>query len=269
MISLSSCIYLGNVVHHRLVPKEHRFSYNVFSLCLNVDEIDELSRRLTWFSRNRINLVSFYDADLGCKSSESVAVYVRRTLQEAGFGDCGGRVMLLCYPRVLGYVFNPLSVYFCYRSDGSLGVIIYEVSNTFAERKSYIIPIAGSAEALVEQTCAKEMYVSPFTNARGRYEFRVRPPGDNVQVGVNYLNQDVLVLATSFAGTRRRALNDATLVGVLARYPLMTLKVIAAIHYEAARLFLKGVPVVDRFTSPKFSTTVVDLAKQEPANASK
>ena len=268
MTTLSSCIYTGTVVHHRLAPKHHRFAYNVFSLCLDVDQIDRLDRKLKWFSRNRTNLVSFHDADFGAASSETVAAHARRILHQAQLDDSASHIMLLCYPRILGYVFNPLSVYFCYRDDHRLGAIIYEVSNTFAERKSYVIPVADGAAGLVEQACAKEMYVSPFTSASGRYAFRVRPPAGHVQVGVDFLSRDALVLATSFMG-QRRDLNDRTLLGLLARYPLMTLKVIVAIHYEAARLFLKGVPVVDRFSSPKFSTTVVELSKREPANASK
>ena len=267
MTTLSSGIYTGKVMHHRFAPKAHRFTYNVFSLCLDVDQIDELNSNLRWFSRNRTNLVSFHDADFGCKSSDTVACHARRTLREAQLADCGGRILLLCYPRILGYVFNPLSVYFCYREDHSLGAIIYEVSNTFAERKSYIIPVTGDAAPLVEQACAKEMYVSPFTSANGRYEFRVHPPAQNVHVGVDFHSRGARVLATSFAG-HRRALNDSSLLKLLARHPLMTLKIITAIHYEAARLFLKGVPVVDRFSSPKFSTTVVGPSKREPLNAS-
>ena len=163
---LSSSIYEGTVVHKRLTPRQHGFSYRVFALCLDVDEIDDVARRLRFFSRNRRNLLSFRDTDLGAAGPEPVAAKVRALLENCHLSDCAARIELVCYPRLFGYVFNPLSVYFCRKADGTVGAVIYEVSNTFGERKSYVIPVP-TCSSVISQDCAKEMYVAPFTGSDG------------------------------------------------------------------------------------------------------
>lgn len=263
MSTWSSCAYAGRVVHRRITPKRHQFAYRVFALCLDVDEIDGLDDVLRWFSRNRTNLVSFWDRDHGASDGATVGDHAREVLSSAGLGHAAARIELLCYPRMLGYAFNPLSVYFCHDSAGNLGAIIYEVSNTFRERKSYVIPVRSSDQAgMVVQECAKEMYVSPFTAREARYGFRVTGPGERVHVGIDLHEEDAVVLMTSFSGVRR-PLDDASLLRLVARHPLMTFKVVAAIHFEAARLWLKGVPLAERHTSAPYSFTVVKLNPQE------
>ena len=253
---LSSSIYEGTVVHKRLTPRQHGFSYPVFALCLDVDEIDDVARRLRFFSRNHRNLLSFRDTDLGAAGPESVAVKVRTLLESCHLSNCAARIELVCYPRLFGYVFNPLSVYFCRKADGTVGAVIYEVSNTFGERKSYVIPVP-TGSSVISQDCAKEMYVSPFTGADGHYGFHCIAPEERVVLGVNFREGGRPVLKTHFRGNRR-PLTDATILSLLARHPLMTLKVMGAIHVEAARLWAKGVPLVTRHASPAYSFTLVD-----------
>jgi hypothetical protein len=265
MSALASCLYEGAVVHKRLTPRQHAFSYRVFALCLDVDEIDLLDRRLRLFSRNRPNLLGFRDADLGAAGPESVADKARRLLDRCGLGSSGARIELVCYPRLLGYVFNPLSVYFCRDASGTVGAVIYEVSNTFSERKSYVIPING-ATGLISQACAKEMYVSPFTGATGQYGFHCIAPSDRLVIGVNFREAGQPVLKTHFRG-ERKPLTDNALAGAIARHPLMTLKVISAIHFEAFRLWAKGVPVVTRHASPAYSVTIVDRPLRTQSHA--
>jgi hypothetical protein len=265
MTGLASCVYEGTVVHKRLVPREHGFAYRVFALCLDVDEIDEVARRLRLFSRNGGNLLSFRDADLGPGGAEPAAVKARRLLGLCGLSGCGVRIDLVCYPRLLGYAFNPLSVYFCRNDEGAVGAVIYEVTNTMGERKSYVIP-ATPANGAIAQACAKEMYVSPFTAPSGHYGFHCVPPGERIVIGVNFREAGRPVLKTHFRG-ERRGLSDKAILGLVARYPLMTLKVIGAIHYEAARLWAKGVPVVTRHSSPAYSFTIVDQTYRNPTHA--
>ena len=176
MTALMSCLYQGTVVHKRLTPRPHGFSYRVFSLCLDVDEIDTVARQCRLFSRNRANLLSFHDADHGAGDGQCVGDHVRAALTNGGLAAWGARIQLLCYPRILGFVFNPLSVYFCHDAEGRLGAIVYEVSNTFRERTSYMIPVESGTDGVVQQRCDKEMSVSPFTAHRGHYGFHVRPP---------------------------------------------------------------------------------------------
>lgn len=256
MSELVSCLYEGSIVHKRLMPRPHAFSYRVFALCLDVDEIDLLDQRLRFFSRNRRNLLGFHDADLGAGGTEPVSQKARRLLDQCGLQTWGARIELVCYPRLLGYTFNPLSVYFCRDSSDVLGAIIYEVSNTFGERKSYVIPTNGAADTL-SQTCAKEMYVSPFTGASGQYGFHCIAPSGRVVIGVNFREAGQPVLKTHFRG-ERRPLSDRAIASVVARHPLMTLKVMGAIHFEALRLWAKGVPLVTRHVSPAYSFTIVD-----------
>lgn len=267
MSAQSSCLYIGRVVHQRVKPRRHRLDYRVFSMCLDVDEIDQLARELPIFSRNRFNWASFHDRDHGAGDGTPVARHARELLAEAGLARFGARIRLLCYPRILGYVFNPLSVYFCEDEHGLLGGVVYEVNNTFAERKSYVIPVERSPdEAIVRQTCAKELYVSPFTHAHGRYSFNIRPPSttdDEVLVGIVLHDTTGAVLNARFAG-RRQPLASSTLARALLRHPLMTLKVVGGIHLEAARLWAKGVPLVPRHVSPAYSYTVVAPVPDTP-----
>lgn len=259
MSGATSFLYVGKVVHQRVRPRRHRLSYSVFSMCLDIDHIDAVASTVRGFSRNRFNWASFHDRDHGAGDGVPVGDHVRGVLAAAGLARFGERVQILCYPRILGYVFNPLSVYFCSAGDEAPGVIVYEVNNTFGERKSYVIPVALGGGPVVRQSCVKEMYVSPFTNAEGRYTFSIRPPGENVDdvfVGITLHDEHGAVLNARFQG-RRTPLTSGGLWAALVAHPLMTLKVVGGIHLEAARLWTKGVPLVPRHVSPRYSLTVV------------
>ena len=262
MTAFQSCAYVGVVGHTRVRPTRHAFSYKVFSLALDVDAIDQLTKSMWLMSRNRWNILSFCDRDHGSGDGTFVADHVRQLLVGAGLPGAGESITLLCYPRILGFVFNPLSVYFCRDRHGSLSVIIYEVSNTFNERKSYIIPVA-QASASIEQTCAKEMYVSPFTPRDGMYRFRIEAPAEEVFIGVDFYDEETPVLKTFFRGKRRK-MTANSFARMLLTHPLMILKVLGGIHLEAARLWWKGVPLVARHTSPKFSFSVIQPTKRAP-----
>ena len=266
MTAFRSSIFAGSVTHKRLTPRRHGFTYRVFALSLDVDEIDRLDGELRYFSRDRRNLVSFFDADVGDSGPERVGSKVRRLLRDAGLMPFGKSVTLVTYPRLLGYVFNPLSVYFCRDDGGHLGALIYEVTNTFGERKSYLVETSGESGGAVAQACMKELYVSPFTAAEGTYSFHVLPPDDHVVIGVAFREGRQPVLKTHFRGVRV-PLSDAAIVRMLARHPLMTFKVIGAIHYEAARLWAKGVPIVQRHASPSYSFTIVRTQQQDVKHA--
>jgi DUF1365 family protein len=254
-VSTGAELVTGEVVHARLRPRPHRLSYRVFSVLLDVDEIDAVAARCRLFSRNRWNVVSFHDADYGARDGRPVAEQARENFRNAGLEDATARIELLAYPRVLGYVFNPLTVYFGYDRRGELIGLIYEVTNTFGERTSYVVEPGVAHDGVYAHGCGKEMYVSPFTPAAGRYAFRVRPPaGGDVLVGVALHDGEGALLRTHFRG-RPEPFDDRHLLTALARHPLMTLKVITAIHWEALRLYAKGVPVVRRHRSPRYSVS--------------
>ena len=238
-MTVTSAIYRGTVVHDRRRPKRHHFRYRVFSLLLDLDELPALDRRSRLFAHNRWGPLSFYDADHGPTTGVPLRPWVEARLAEAGLTPDGGPIRLLCYPRIFGYVFNPLSVYFCFRRDGSLAAVLYEVCNTFRERHTYVIPVTASDRAVIRQRCAKALYVSPFIGMEAQYNFRVVPPGDGVNIVIRQEDVEGLLLAASFQGSRS-PMTDRMLLRCLAAFPLLTVKIIAAIHWEALRLWIKG-----------------------------
>ncbi len=234
-------------MHARLKPMGHRFSYRVMSLLIDLDRLAEADRQSPLFGVNRAALYSFHEADHGGRDGSSLRAYVQTCATERGIDLTDGRVLLLCYPRLLGYTFNPLSVYFCYRADGELALLIYEVRNTFGDIHPYVLPVtsANISDAGVRQQQDKLFYVSPFIEMAMRYHFRVRPPDARVQLRILETDREGPLLAATFNGSRR-ALNTKELLRAFFALPLVTLKIMAAIHWEALRLWLKGARLVPR-----------------------
>ncbi|HEV2675455.1 MAG TPA: DUF1365 domain-containing protein [Aliidongia sp.] len=248
-------IYFGDVMHRRLGTVRHRFTYRVFSILVDLDRLETLGRRLQLFSYNRPNLFSFHDRDHGPRDGSSLRPWVEEHLAAAGLKHAwGGRIRLLCFPRLWGYVFNPLSVFFCEAPDGQLAAILYEVSNTFGERHCYLEPVRPGSEGIVEQACAKRFYVSPFIELEGDYRFRVLPPAERLMVAIRQRAKDGQTLHAILSG-KAATFDDRTLVRALLRYPLMTVKVMAAIHWEALRLWRKGAKFQARPALPPVEIT--------------
>ena len=252
---LASALYTGTVMHRRVRPVLHRLSYRVFSLLLDLDELPALDARLRFFSHNRAGLLSFHDRDHGPGDGRPLRPWIERQLGDAGI-EAGGPLRVLCFPRILGFVFNPLSVWFCHRRDGALAAILYEVNNTFSERHFYLIPCGEKDGAVVRQHCAKEFYVSPCMDMAMSYDFRIRPPDQSVSVSIRQTDAEGAVLFASLAA-RRSDLTDTSLLAAYLRHPLMTFKVVAGIHWEAFRLWRKGVGLRARPPRPDHLVSVV------------
>ncbi|MGA7195561.1 DUF1365 domain-containing protein [Roseiarcus sp.] len=245
---LRSSLYVGSVFHRRLMPKPHRFRYRLFWLLIDLEELDHLDRRLKVFSHNRFNLFSLFERDHGDGGASSLRAQAQELLAANGIDTGGGPIRLLCMPRTLGYDFNPISVYFCARRDGALAALIYQVHNTFGERHSYVLPVAD-AQGAVRQACAKTFLVSPFLPMGLRYEFHVSPPGETLTVAIRASGPDGVVLRAALAGERRE-LTDAALMKAGLSAPLEAMKTTAAIHWEALRLWAKGVAYLGREGGP-------------------
>jgi DUF1365 family protein len=249
-----SAFYAGHVMHYRTRPKQHRLRYRIFYLLIDLAELDTLASTLRLFSRNRFNLFSFHDRDHGDGSGRSLAEQVHHQLRIADI-EADGPIRLLTLPRMLGYVFNPLSVYFCHRRDGSLAAILYEVTNTFRQRHNYLIPVAAGSGRVVRQTSGKSLYVSPFLSGDIRYSFTVLPPGERISVSVTGCDLDGPLIFAKLSGSRQ-IITDRVLARAFLVYPLLTLKVMLGIHWEALLLWLKGIRLLHRPPAPARSTTV-------------
>lgn len=260
----AAALYFGDVMHARLRPRHHRFTYRVMSLLIDLDQLDQAGQQSFLFGINRGKLYSFHEIDHGKRDGSSLRAYAQASAAAHGIDLAGGRVLLLCYPRLLGYVFNPLSVYFCYRADGSLALMIYEVRNTFGEINPYVLPVRPSelTDAGLRQAQDKTFYVSPFIDMAMRYDFRIVPPGNEVKLRILESDLEGPVLAATFLG-RRRALSSTVLLHAFVSLPLVTFKIFAAIHWEALRLWLKGIALAPRPDRPRPQGSNTGLASRD------
>lgn len=232
----------GTVMHARFKPRSHRFAYKVACILVDIGQLDRVAKASALFSIGRFNLFSFYETDHGEKSGGGLRGQIADLLTPCGIDLTGGRVLLLCYPRVLGYVFDPLSVYYCYDRTGALVAAIYEVRNTFGDKHTYVAPVVAGelTQAGLRQERDKLFYVSPFLDMNMRYRFRLLPPGETVAVRILETDPEGPIMAAAFHGPRKD-LTTGALLGAFLRLPLMTAKVMAGIHWEALKLWLKGV----------------------------
>jgi uncharacterized protein len=243
----AAALYVGDVMHARLKPVGHRFSYRVMNLLIDLDRLGIADGQTPLFGVNRRALYSFHEADHGMRDGSSLREYAQRCAAEHGIDLTGGRVLLLCYPRLLGYAFNPLSVYFCQRASGELALIIYEVRNTFGDIHPYVLPVERGdvSPAGIRQQQDKRFYVSPFIEMATRYHFRLVPPKDRIKLRILETDSEGPLLSATFNG-HRRTLTTKELLRSFVALPAVTVKIVAAIHWEALRLWLKGVRLVPR-----------------------
>ena len=262
-MSSRSAIYAGRVSHQRLRPLRHRLSYRVFSLLLDLDEVPALAQRLRWFSADRFNLFSFHACDHGDGSATPLRMQIEQELAKAGLAP-GGRIELLCTPRMLGHQFNPLSVYFCHKPHGELQALVYEVHNTFGERHSYLIPLRETVQPgqTIVQHCAKAFHVSPFLGMDMQYEFRTQAPHEGgLSLSINTRDAEGPMLVAHYAA-KPQPLSDAALLRLCLTHPLIGLKVVAAIHWEALRLWFKKAPLYRH--KPASGATYTLVQSKEP-----
>jgi len=239
MSTFKSCIYSGFVTHRRFKPKRHFFSYKIFSLLIDLNEIKNLGRKINFFSYNKFNILSFYDIDHGPRDGSSLISWVKKILQESNISIGEGTIKLLCFPRFFGYVFNPLSVFYCYDENLNLKAVLYEVKNTFNEQHTYVFPVSSTSNLILHK-CDKKFYVSPFIEMKTFYNFRLLKPKDVINIFIKQTDSNGALLTACQIG-KRMELNSKNLLYQFLGHPLMSFKVILAIHFEAFRLWLKGI----------------------------
>jgi DUF1365 family protein len=222
----------------------HRLKYSVYSLLFDLDEIDELCRTIPILSHNRFNLVSIHDRDFGPRDGSDLRRWFEASADAAGVSFDGGRISLLAFPRILGYAFNPITVWFGHSLEGRLTVVIYEVHNTFGQSQTYVAAVPDPDEnphgKLPTHSFDKVLHVSPFFDTEGRYRMTMTPPGERYSVTIDYRDRNGERLLTASQVGERRSLTTWTLVRQFLTKPLLTLKVIGGIHAEAFKLWRKG-----------------------------
>lgn len=261
-----SAIYNGSVVHRRLKPKNHLLKYRVFSLLLDLDELEMIDKDSTPLSINRFGFLSFYERDHGDGRATGLKLWASEQLSKINIDGRNIRVRVLCYPRFIGYVFNPLTVFFCETNGGETIAILYQVKNTMGENHTYVIPIEKNTEQPFKHGCDKAMYVSPFTPMNSSYAFSIIPPNEDVCVSIQQSDEDGPILNASFTG-KYAALNAANLRRAVIRHPLMTLKVIAGIHLEAFKLWRKGVPFFRHTPQPNGNISIINNTNKETSQS--
>ena len=239
----NSNIYEGKVIHKRFKPKYHFFKYNVFSLFLDLDEINLIQKKIKIFSNNSFNILSFYDKDHGPRDGSDLKAWVIENLKSNNIQFENIKVKLLCYPRIFGYVFNPLSIFFVYDNHSKIIAILYEVKNTFGEQHTYIFKV--NDEKIITNSCEKKFFVSPFIEMKSKYSFRILKPEKTLSVIIDQSDMEGKLLYASQDGVAKEINNKNMLISYIS-HPLMTFKVIAAIHFEALKLWLKGVKLVKK-----------------------
>lgn len=248
-------LFLSRVMHARVRPVRRRFTYRVFSLFIDIDDPQAATHDCAILSYDRFNILSFRARDHGRRDGSPLRSYVEDALQRAGLALRPDAIRLLCFPRLWGFVFNPLSVFYCYRR-GRLAAVVYEVNNTFGDSHAYVACIEPD-QAVARHEADKTLYVSPLIGMQGRYDFALRDPRERLSLAIRETGPEGLVLTAVQTG-ERRPLSTREAVKAVLRHPLMTIKVVAAIHIEALRTWLGGARYVAR---PVAAAPAVSLAR--------
>ena len=234
---METCIYKGFVSHKRFKPVKHFFLYKTFSILFDLNELHDLHNKISLFSFNKFNIFSFYNKDHGERDGSNLSKWVKFHLKNYHLNFEVSKIKLLCFPRILGYVFNPLSIFYCYDKN-KLRAILYEVKNTFNEQHTYVFSVNENSK-IISQHCDKKFYVSPFIEMNTTYNFRLTEPKESLKVMIKQTDKKNKILVASQYGKRQKITTKNMLINFLV-HPLMTFKIILVIHFEALRLWKKG-----------------------------
>ena len=240
-------LYTGKVFHKRHTPFEHAFTYRVFTLLLDIDDLDEIPKKIRIFSHNRFNIFSLYDKDHGQRDGTPLRQWIERAAQQKNIDLSGGKIYMLTFPRIFGYAFNPITIYFCYDKNRALKAVLHQVKNTFGEQHSYFLPVEN--DGMIKQEAKKVFHVSPFIHMDCEYNFRFEAPEDRLNFAIHQFTADGKILTATWDG-QRRDLTTAALLKTLITHPLLTLKIIGGIHWEALKLWIKGAKYIPKPDTP-------------------
>jgi len=252
---MNSRMYDCTVMHHRLEPLRHRFVYKVFMFYLDLDELETIDAQLRLFGRNRFNLFSLHDRDHLTYGQSSIKENIREYLKSKGINIGNGKIFLLTNLRTAGYVFNPVSFYFCFDEQGDPVCAVPEVGNTFDELKPYLITRDSLREGMFRERMVKHFYVSPFFDLDTTFDFQLRVPNEKLHIQIDDYKDGRKAFLSALIGTER-PLTDFNLFRSFLRIPFVTLKVIALIHIHAGLLYLKKLPYHRKSENPELQKEV-------------
>ena len=236
-------------MHARLRPKPHRFTYKICTLLIDLDQLNKAQTHAAIFSINKANLVSFHEKDHGPRDGSPLRQFVNQTMADHGLEE-PARILLWCTPRVFGYTFNPLSVYFCYDGSDEVYALLYQVHNTFGESHIYLAQVDQSRKtSSIRQETDKRFYVSPFLDMDLHYNFKICEPADTLKIHILEDDRTGPILAASFSGKHKPLTNQTLSLGIAGTLGLGW-KVTFAIHFEALKLWFKGISLYKRPPPP-------------------
>ena len=254
-MSLQNGIYIGHAYHKRHTPFEHDFTYRVFTLLLDIDEFESTAKRLKFFSYNRWNMFSLAAKDHGARDGSHMRPWIESAAADKDIDITGGKIFILAFPRLWGFVFNPISLYYCYDKSGALACILYQVKNTFGEQHGYLLGTQDKTDnGAIKQSCEKLFHVSPFIEMNCTYNFIVREPDETLDFKIDQRHIDISgnhqkMLTATWNG-KRYDLTDRNIIRTMLMHPFMTYKVVIAIHWEAFWLWIKGAKYIKRPPPP-------------------
>lgn len=256
-------ILFGQVMHKRLFPKVNAFKYGIYYLSLPLSKIGE-SLENTHLKYNRFGFLSFYDSDHGDRDGSNLRDWAMKTLSTQGINNVDGEVILVTMPRVLGYVFNPVSFWYCYDRDENLRAVICEVNNTFGQTHTYVCPYEGDAKPQDQITVTdKVFHVSPFLTRDGGYRFRFAKTDKNMGAWIDYYHKNGEKQLVTVLNGYLEPVTKSTLSRAFWRYPLVTLKAIFLIHWQAVKLLAKGIEYVPKPEQKEPKVTKAAIIKEE------
>jgi DUF1365 family protein len=269
---MNSSLYKAHIMHHRLEPKKHSFHYDIYLFYLDLDEITELSGKLHFMSRNRFNLFNFKDKEHiqlpreNPDKTKNIKEHLLAYLKENGIGDGVGKIMLLTNLNTLGYNFNPVSFYFCFDTQGNPLCVVPEISNTFGEMKPYFLGKESWSEKGFRQNTTKNFYVSPFFDHDTQFDFNLPVPGEKMHIKIDNIQAGRKIFISTLTG-KQEPLTDSNLLRYFFSIPLITIKVISLIHWNAMMLMLKKVPYRKKKDFPELQQGVYRPYKKERQEA--
>lgn len=253
---MNSSLYHCTVMHHRLEPLKNRFVYNVFMFALDLDEIDMLHSRLRLFSQNRFNIFSFRDTDHLRFGKPTVKEGILEYLRQNGIELNNGKVILVTNLRTFGHIFNPVSFYFCFNEAGAPVCAVPEVGNTFGELKPYLLRSEDRTAEGFRQTTTKFFYVSPFIDLDSTFDFRLAIPGEKLHIAIDDHKDGKKIFLSVLTGNKV-PLTDLRLLWYTIRFPLITLRIILLIHWQALKLYRKKLPYLKKEENPELQKGAV------------